>query len=265
MSGKKKFDYPLHPSVDWSTLIEEPGKPALVQTTCPFCKTKQYDRANQVSYRIRKGTFTGCCYKDRLIHKERVDRMPRPSHQAVDWNDTKIVRVRNQRLTKVAVICPKCKQVRYVSPGPIAAKIRESATRFTGECINCSRNAKKRDWIVLSEGRKIDPEKGYIRLYQSFIQEGDKWLFDAMKNNVNYVMEHRFVMAKCLHRPLLSNELVDHMDGNKLNNDPSNLRLYIRGKNMPGETSGYGTYYHEWQIALSRIRELEEQLEKALR
>lgn len=65
------------------------------------------------------------------------------------------------------------------------------------------------------------------------------------------------VMARKLGRPLTSYELVDHMDGIKTNNDPSNLRLYRRGRNEPGETTGYGTYYHEWQMALARIRELE--------
>jgi len=69
-------------------------------------------------------------------------------------------------------------------------------------------------------------------------------------------------MARQLQRPLQSNELVDHMDGIKTNNDPTNLRLYIRGKNQPGETSGYGTYYHEWQLALTRIHELEQEIER---
>jgi len=36
-------------------------------------------------------------------------------------------------------------------------------------------------------------------------------------------MEHRLVMSKTIGRPLKTNELVDHMDGNKINNHPSNL------------------------------------------
>lgn len=64
-------------------------------------------------------------------------------------------------------------------------------------------------------------------------------------------------MAKALGRPLTSRELVDHMDGVKTNNALENLRLYRRGKNEPGETTGYGTFYHEWQMALARIRVLE--------
>ena len=70
-------------------------------------------------------------------------------------------------------------------------------------------------------------------------------------------MEHRWVMAKVLGRPLTSNELVDHMDGNKTNNDASNLRLYVRGKQQPGSAPGHGTFYHEWQQAEARVRKLE--------
>lgn len=69
-------------------------------------------------------------------------------------------------------------------------------------------------------------------------------------------------MARQLGRPLETWELVDHMDGDKLNNDPSNLRLYRRGRNMPGETTGHGTFYHEWQQALARIRVLEYEMER---
>lgn len=74
------------------------------------------------------------------------------------------------------------------------------------------------------------------------------------------MLEHRWVMAKTLGRPLKSYEMVDHMDGNRTNNDPSNLRIYLRGKNQPGSASGYGTYYHELQIALARIKQLEAEL-----
>lgn len=85
-------------------------------------------------------------------------------------------------------------------------------------------------------------------------------MFRAMQNRSNAVAEHRWVMAKQLGRPLRSNECVDHRDGIKANNDPENLRIYIRGKNQEGSSNGYGTYYHEWQMALARIRELEAKL-----
>lgn len=82
-------------------------------------------------------------------------------------------------------------------------------------------------------------------------------MFDVMRGRGNFVLEHRWVMAKALGRPLTRQENVDHMDGDKQNNDIGNLRMYITGRNEPGSCPGYGTYYHEWQLALARIRELE--------
>jgi hypothetical protein len=78
-----------------------------------------------------------------------------------------------------------------------------------------------------------------------------------MKASGSQVFEHRWVMAKHLGRALHSFEWVDLMDGNKGNNDISNLRIYLNGKNEPGSGNGYGTYYHEWQMAERRVRELE--------
>jgi HNH endonuclease len=120
--------------------------------------------------------------------------------------------------------------------------------------------AKLHEWIELSPGRKIDPNKGYVRLNKTAIAADEMWLYDAMRGATTFVSEHRMVMARHLGRPLTSKELVDHMDGDKINNDPSNLRLYRRGRNDPGDTNGYGTYYHEWQMAEARVRELEHRL-----
>lgn len=86
-------------------------------------------------------------------------------------------------------------------------------------------------------------------------------MFQAMApKSSKKVSEHRWNMAKYLGRPLKPWELVDHRDGNKLNNDPSNLRIYVKGKNHEGSACGHGTYYHELQLALKRIAELEESL-----
>jgi HNH endonuclease len=42
------------------------------------------------------------------------------------------------------------------------------------------------------------------------------------------VKEHRAVMERMIGRPLLPNENVHHLDGDKLNNDPSNLELWVK-------------------------------------
>lgn len=42
----------------------------------------------------------------------------------------------------------------------------------------------------------------------------------------NDELVHRWLMGQILGRPITSEEIVDHVDGNRTNNVPSNLRLY---------------------------------------
>lgn len=245
---------PLHPDVDWSRTRKHKGRTE-VWIVCSICGKGRFFDAGSTRYRIKLNQFSGVCFRDRLIGTSRRVRLERPPHPAVDWEHLQAV----DRRTCVPVTCPTCGVTRMAAPGPVAAKIRDGG--FTGKCLGCSGFAAKREWVVLGPGRKIDPAKGYVRLSREAITPADLSLFDAMrKPRVTFVFEHRFVMAKMLGRPLTTSELVDHMDGVKTNNDPANLRLYIRGRNMPGETNGYGTYYHEWQMALARIRELDQSL-----
>lgn len=43
-------------------------------------------------------------------------------------------------------------------------------------------------------------------------------------------LEHRYVMEQMLGRPLLPNEQVHHRDGDKHNNNSSNLELWLTGQ-----------------------------------
>ena len=45
-----------------------------------------------------------------------------------------------------------------------------------------------------------------------------------------YILEHRYVMSETLGRPLLAEEDVHHIDGNKTNNHPDNLEVLSRGE-----------------------------------
>lgn len=56
---------------------------------------------------------------------------------------------------------------------------------------------------------------------------GTKWY---VKRNGRH--EHRLVAEQMLGRPLEKGEIVHHRDGNKKNNDPSNLAVMTQGMHM---------------------------------
>lgn len=64
------------------------------------------------------------------------------------------------------------------------------------------------------DGRNISPD-GYVRIYAP----------EHPHAKLNRVFEHRFVMEKHIGRYLLPGEMVHHKDGNRQNNDISNLEL----------------------------------------
>lgn len=77
---------------------------------------------------------------------------------------------------------------------------------FCQECylkISEKREARKR------ESRNVD-SRGYVRVYD---EDG------------NYVLEHRLVMSRHLGRPLKKEEVIVWRDGDRTNNDLSNLML----------------------------------------
>jgi hypothetical protein len=97
---------------------------------------------------------------------------------------------------------------------------------------------REHDDLPPGETRKSD---GYIQIH---LPGGQK------------TYKHRLVMEQHLGRPLRPDELVHHIDGNKENNDLSNLQLLHIGEHHPGS----GNYYQQWQEALARIRVLEQEI-----
>lgn len=70
------------------------------------------------------------------------------------------------------------------------------------------------------KGGKVKTSGGYIGI---MVPRDDQ--FACMSDSVGYVLEHRLVMARSLGRPLTKEETVHHIDGNKGNNELSNLQL----------------------------------------
>lgn len=162
------------------------------------------------------------------------------------------------------VTCPTCKKKRWYSLWHLRQFIKKPT--FFGYCRPCGLihvRAGHTRWAKREGLGKHITSSGYVNLRVCYIKDEDLPLFRAMTPPSSPVVaEHRFVMAKHLRRPLRSNESVDHRDGNKQNNVISNLRLYVRGKNQEGSCNGYGTYYHEWQMALKEIQELKHKYQR---
>lgn len=162
------------------------------------------------------------------------------------------------------VTCPTCSKVRAYPLYTLRQQMQKP--HFNGQCRRCgiknSRTTFSKTLRAKYAGHSRVVSNGYVAISMSAVPPEDMHLFEAMKGKGSFVFEHRLNMAKALGRPLRSNECVDHMDGDKQNNGPKNLRLYRKGSNDPGSTCGHGTYYHEWQIAEARNRLLLAELEK---
>lgn len=67
---------------------------------------------------------------------------------------------------------------------------------------------------------------GIVKTPCGYIQEMSD-AFPSMRNKSGYIAQHRLVMARYLNRPLEKWETVHHIDGNRENNDISNLQIRI--------------------------------------
>lgn len=59
--------------------------------------------------------------------------------------------------------------------------------------------------------------KGYVHLYKPNHPNA---------RSDGYIPEHRHIVSERLGRPLTADEVVNHIDTNRLNNDPDNLELF---------------------------------------
>ncbi len=120
--------------------------------------------------------------------------------------------------------CPGCGKRRWVSIHRIITT--------SGRCTHCrlmQKAEKSNNW---RGGAFVSPT-GYkwVRIYPN-----DP--FYHMVNNRGYVLEHRLVKARHIGRPLLDEEVVHHINENKLDNRIENLML------LPNDSEHHKIKHH---------------------
>lgn len=142
----------------------------------------------------------------------------------------------------IYISCPSCHKERWVEfiKGKAASSI----------CLSCFLKALNADQKLGKnpnwKGGRFRDSYGYIHIK---LLPDD--FFYSMADQHGYVREHRLVMAKSLHRCLLSWEVVHHKDGIKDHNRPENLRL------LPT-----ATYHLIDKLTKARLRKLETEIKR---
>lgn len=148
--------------------------------------------------------------------------------------------------------CPVCKKERWLPGSNIEHLIRVGS--FTGKCRDCSTSGPNSNhW---SDGRFV--AGGYVRLSISGLDYEDQLLARAMVGDKRFITEHRFVAAKQLGRPLLDNEVVHHINGIKIDNEPENLHVDIRDNHG----KAYAEIYRELLLLRKENKDLKERLRR---
>lgn len=81
----------------------------------------------------------------------------------------------------------------------------------------------------IAKSRHVGPLYKHSRKRGTHLSRGYRQIFQPTHHRSDcngYVPEHILVMEKHLGRKIISPEQVHHIDGNKLNNKPSNLKVY---------------------------------------
>lgn len=139
------------------------------------------------------------------------------------------------------------------------------------------------EWLSKQTGLKIEAlykRASRLGLYRnhSYIYGGYRYVpvHSDRKERARYKQEHRIIMEKIIGRKIGSQERVHHIDGDPLNNAPSNLRLYTNvGQHIAAEHYRVGyTVSEETKCKLRAARakqliihspETKEKISKALK
>lgn len=135
---------------------------------------------------------------------------------AVNWSNRHYVSEGLNRRLKVEVVCPDCRQSRFMDRRNIDRLVKDGS--FTGRCRACHAQLRGESAPGWRGGRHLGSGGKYV--YRTVAPDHP---FACMANCRNEVAEHRLVSARSLGRPLHRYEHVHHIDGIKTNNCPANL------------------------------------------
>lgn len=177
-----------------------------------------------------------------------------PNGSVIHWNE----RDANDDWRQVPVTCGACQTKRTVA---VNNAIRRS---FAGLCKACNLEAGRSSQVGPTHskwlgGHFID-SRGYpainIRALSGRAYELASQMARLVHGKPAVIHEHRLIVALSLDRPLRSDEVIHHRNGNKHDNRLENLELTSPAEHRQMDAK----YFRLWQKAAARVAELEMQL-----
>ncbi len=147
--------------------------------------------------------------------------------------------VRSKNGERVKIHCKVCGKAVYIHPCRVG--IRKTCSRKCGDITRAKAGrfsklgSKNPNW----NGGRFPNKKGYWVLNFNVLPQADQEMYAGMaykksQRGRGYILEHRYLMARRVGRPLERNELVHHLNGIRSDNRLENLelldmRLHSRG------------------------------------
>lgn len=226
--------------------------------TCKECEKSMWIRRASI-YRKVTPNCRKCnarVARDGIVRKITPNMIPKELRQYFDFSKQERRPIGNDGATTLFIwsICGKCKEGRWI-PHIVAR------TKKTPYCLSCKnkhtfRGKSKGEGFFISKGYKIVDITRYYPEHVEYIQE-HLIQHGGSKATPIWFKEHR-VVALIHYGPdaVKSGNVIRHIDGDKLNNDPSNL--------IPGTPKQNRMDHKQALMLMDRYRQLSLTLIKML-